>query len=542
MPAGQKLWALAQRVVHLLEEEDSTKGEILCYTAAIMADMDVIIIGTGVAGLTCGCLLAKKGLNVLMIEKNQKVGGCCTSFQKDGFSFDLSVQSIGECQRGGRIWRLLKELDLLDQIQFIPLEPAREYHFPDRKVRQSSNLEIQIETLCSLYPDEKEGIEEVYRILKKIFEEFLEIPSSLKWFDPSSFSSTYPLIYQFRDKTYGDLLNQLISNPFLKTLLSIRSSYALLPPEEVSVIGMAGIEMSYFNYGVSCIKGKVEDLPLKMGKAFSKMGGDILKGHEVSRITISEKKAIGVKLKDGQEITGKAIISNIDAYSTFTDLIGEDFLASGFLSKLKGMRPSLSYFIVYLGIEGELEELSISNNEVFFDNNMLKEYQVLYQNRISDEAPFYLLAPSKVNPSHAPKRKSTLCLSYKVPYHLSPDWEKEIKEQLYQRLIAKASVFVPDLKNRILTHVETTPKTIEKWTRNRWGAAYGWAQIPSQSGIYRLPRTASVQNLFLTGHWTSPGGGIAGVVASGELTAEAVLKGFNDSRGFKGSRGQEVEG
>ncbi len=83
-----------------------------------MTDADVIIIGAGMAGLTCGCLLAQKGLKVLMIEKNQKVGGCCTSFEKDGFSFDLSVQSLGECQEGGRIWRILKQLNLLDQIHF----------------------------------------------------------------------------------------------------------------------------------------------------------------------------------------------------------------------------------------------------------------------------------------------------------------------------------------------------------------------------------------------------------------------------------------
>ena len=488
-----------------------------------MPDADVIIVGAGVAGLTCGCLLAKKSLKVLMIEKNPKVGGCCTSFQKDGFSFDLSVQSIGECQRGGRAWRLLKELDLLDQIRFIPLEPAREYHFPDRKVIQSSKLEMQIETLSSLFPDERKGIERVYEILKKVFEEFSEIPPSLNWFDPSSFSSQYPLLSRYRDKTYGDLLDELISNPFLKTILSVRSSYALLPPEEISVIGMAAIEMSYFNYGVSCIEGRVETLPLKMSEALKKMGGQILKGHEVKQIIIEEKKAIGVRLENGQEITGRVILSNIDAHSTFMDLIGEDHLPGGFLSKLKGMRPSLSYFILYLGIEGGLDELPVSNNEVFFDSHPLKEYEMLYENRIPEDAPFYLLAPSKVNPSHAPRGKSTLCLSYKVPYHLSPDWGKEIKEQLYQRLIAKASGFIPDLKKRILVSVETTPKTIERWTHNRWGAAYGWAQIPNQSGIHRLQRTTPIQNLYLTGHWTSPGGGIAGVVASGELTAEAVL-------------------
>ncbi len=291
---------------------------------SIMTDADVIIIGAGMAGLTCGCLLAQKGLKVLMIEKNQKVGGCCTSFEKDGFSFDLSVQSLGECQEGGRIWRILKQLNLLDQIRFFPLEPAREYLFPDRKVSQSSNLETHIENLSSLFPGERKGIEGVYAVLKKIFEEFSTLPSSLDWFKPSSFSSQYPSLSQFKDKTYGELLNEFISHPFLKTLLSIRSSYALLPPEEISAVGMAGIEMSYFNYGVSCVEGKVEQLPLKMGEALEKMGGKILTGHEVEQILIKEKKAMGVRLKDGREVTGRVVISNIDAHHTFSGLIGDE--------------------------------------------------------------------------------------------------------------------------------------------------------------------------------------------------------------------------
>jgi prolycopene isomerase len=241
---------------------------------------------------------------------------------------------------------------------------------------------------------------------------------------------------------------------------------------------------------------------------------------------MGEKRAIGVKLKDGQEMTGKVVISNIDAHHTFSDLIEEDHLPSGFRSKLKGMEPSLSYFILYLGIGGELDELSVSNNEIFFEKDLQKEYESLSKNHISEEAPFYLLAPSKVNSSHAPKGKNTLCLSYKAAYHFSANWERKIKEELSQRLINKASAFIPRLEKRIVAKVETTPKTIEQWTHNRWGAAYGWAQVPRQSGIYRLPRTTPIPNLYLTGHWTSPGGGIAGVVASGELTAEAVWSRF----------------
>ncbi len=492
-----------------------------------MSDADVIIIGAGMAGLTCGCLLAQKGLKVLLIEKNQKVGGCCTSFQKNGFSFDLSVQSIGECQIGGRIWNLLKQLNLIDQIHFIPLEPAREYHFPGQKIIQSSRLETHIENLISLFPNERRGIQQVYAVLKKTFEEFSQIPDSLNWFDPSSFSSHYPLLSQYRDKTYGELLSEWIFDPFLKAIFSVRSSYALLPPEEISVVGMAGIEMTYFNHGVSCVKGRVEELPLQMGKAFQQGGGKILVGQEVNRILLEGKKSIGVRLKDGQDITGKVVISNVDASTTFSKLIDEDLIPSGFRSKLKGMRPSLSYFILYLGIDGALDGLSVSNNEIFFDPFLSKEYQELYQNRIPEEAPFYLLAPSKVNPSHAPKGKSTLCLSVKAPYHFSQTWDEKVKDRISKRLIAKASKWVPDLQKRILVRVETTPKTIEQWTGNQWGAAYGWAQIPSQSGIYRLQRTTPIQNLYLTGHWTSPGGGISGVVASGELTAMAILNRFH---------------
>ena len=131
------------------KEFDERRNAVLYF--GIMADADIIIIGAGMAGLTCGCLLAQKGLKVLMVEKNPKVGGCCTSFQKEGFSFDLSVQSIGECLKGGRIWRLLDKLNLVDQIHFIPLEPAREYYFPNQKVVQSSRMETHLENLSVLF-------------------------------------------------------------------------------------------------------------------------------------------------------------------------------------------------------------------------------------------------------------------------------------------------------------------------------------------------------------------------------------------------------
>jgi prolycopene isomerase len=76
----------------------------------------------------------------------------------------------------------------------------------------------------------------------------------------------------------------------------------------------------------------------------------------------------------------------------------------------------------------------------------------------------------------------------------------------------------------VVVQVNSTPLTIERMTGNRWGAAYGWAQIPRQAGLYRLSRIAPIAGLYLAGHWTAPGGGVAAAMASGEITAELIGK------------------
>ncbi len=136
----------------------STGSEGLCYTEFIMFDHDVLIIGAGMAGLTCGCLLAQKGLHVLILEKNDKIGGCCSSFEKEGFSFDLSVQSLGECQEGGRIWNLLKRLDLLDQIHFLPLSQRGSITFRNRESFSRLILKPTLKTSQAFFRKRRKGL------------------------------------------------------------------------------------------------------------------------------------------------------------------------------------------------------------------------------------------------------------------------------------------------------------------------------------------------------------------------------------------------
>lgn len=484
-------------------------------------DYDVIIIGTGLGGLVCGALLAQRGLRVAIFEEKAKVGGCCTSFTRKGFTFDLSVQSIGGCREGGRVWRLLEELGLQEGIEFLPLDPAREYYFPDLKVCQYADLSSHVEYLSSLFPHEGQGINELYQLYHSISEEVDRLPHTLSWFDPSRFAREFPVAFQYREKTLQELLDAFIKDPRLKVILGVRSSYALLPPSRLSVIAMASLEMSYLQAGVAVVKGRMESLPQLLAKGLNRWGGMIQTRQEVKGIIVEGKEAVGVRLREGEVVTSKVVVSNADATTTFLKMIGEEYLPPGWVRRLKGMKPSYSYFILYLGVEGELD-LSCSNNEVFPRYDFEEEYRHLDGGRIPPSPPYYLLAPSLVNPCHAPKENNTLCLSYKAPYRLSGGWNAEVKRALAERIISQAEEIVPDLRQRIILQVSSTPLTIERMTGNGWGAAYGWAQIPQQAGIYRLNRVSPIDRLYLAGHWTAPGGGVAAAMTSGEITADLI--------------------
>jgi prolycopene isomerase len=81
----------------------------------------------------------------------------------------------------------------------------------------------------------------------------------------------------------------------------------------------------------------------------------------------------------------------------------------------------------------------------------------------------------------------------------------------------------PQLRNRLTFLFDLGPDQLEKTTGNPGGSAYGWAQTPQQAGIKRLNLKTPVPGLYLAGQWTMPGGGIAGVVTSGRLCAQAIL-------------------
>ena len=131
-------------------------------------EYDVIIVGSGIGGLTCGALLSKRGYKVLVLEQHHQVGGYCSSFKRNGFIFNTGVENISGLWEKGPITYLLRELDLSRDDLFV--KNNTRIIFKGRII-DFNGLEEFIEALINMFPEEKENIIAFFNEARKAYEE-----------------------------------------------------------------------------------------------------------------------------------------------------------------------------------------------------------------------------------------------------------------------------------------------------------------------------------------------------------------------------------
>ena len=140
----------------------------------IKEEYDVVVIGAGIGGLTCGALLAKEGLSVLVAEQHSKPGGYCTSFQRKGFTFDAGFDFFVGAERGGMFYNIVEELGLQDEIEFIELAPPSKIIGSDYNIPLTP-LEGLAEELKRMFPGEGADIDAFFQDCKAVLRETLAL-------------------------------------------------------------------------------------------------------------------------------------------------------------------------------------------------------------------------------------------------------------------------------------------------------------------------------------------------------------------------------
>jgi len=467
-------------------------------------DYDAIIIGAGISGLVCGCYLAKAGLRTIIIEKNFTPGGYCTSFTRNGFSFDACVYALSSYRKGGILRRLSEELNLNTRLKLVRHNISDIIITPRHKVSLHSSKETTLKELQIIFPLEKKGLADFFALIMD--------------------SSTLTLS-KLRKVCFNNILNSFFSNPELKTILSIvLLGYTGIPPSQLSAFVGALIYREFIFDGGYYPYGGIQQFPNTLADKFIQLGGKIMYSSRAKEIVFKHKTPSGVTLANQIYIPGKIIVSACDAHETFLNLIKPKYLPYEYICKFKKMRPSLSAFLVYLGLNSPLPHINELKSHTWIINKNFSNIEKIYSNALHNKFDFVAVSSTSMkNPKPECINKSTVFLYTNASFISKSFWTDSMKEKLSAKLISMASILIPDLSTNINAKITASPVTLYKWTMNYRGACYGWANTKSQFLDPMFSENSKIKNLYITGHWSNKSSGVTSVINSAIKTAENII-------------------
>jgi prolycopene isomerase len=201
-------------------------------------------------------------------------------------------------------------------------------------------------------------------------------------------------------------------------------------------------------------------------------------------------------------------------------MVGEQHFPPRYLQRLKKMQHSLSIFAVYIATDLDLAALDIKHESFCYrDFDHENNYAQTQQGKISWLS---ITVPTLVDPDLAPAGEHLIMLTTLLPYDAAESW-KQSKAAVMQTMLEIAGETIPGLEEHIRFIDAGSPATMQRYTQNHQGSAYGWDVTPGQVGPSRIQTQTPLKGLYLAGHWTVPGGGIYGVSVSGVQAAQKVL-------------------
>ena len=487
---------------------------------------DVIVIGSGIGGLTSAALLAKAGKSVLVVEQHDRPGGYAHGFKRKRYCFDSGVHLINGCgphgYPGGQvIYKVLQSVGVDDQVEFIQVNPFCHAVYPELKVSLPHSIEDFVTVLAGLFPKEEQGLRGLLQLCLQISKEVAIADEVMATADGSLIRENLSAMFEYRKATLGSVLNKFISNQKLKAVFATNWPYLGLPPSQVSFIYWATMLIGYLVDGAYYCRGGFQKLADALLQGVIQNGGKILFKSTVKKIIVQDGQVQGVFLESGQSFAASTVISNADMKQTVDQLVGKEYFPKRFLGKLEGMTHSLSIFAVYIATSLDLGSLGMEHESFYFSD--FDHDKNFYNTKTGDVSWISATIPTLIDPGLAPKGEHIVMLTTLLPFELCQHWRQN-KTRFQNKMMELANEWIPGLKDHILFVESGSPGTMERYTLNHQGAAYGWDVTPEQVGPNRIQHRSPVSGLYFTGHWTTPGGGVYGVSVSGMQVARQIME------------------
>lgn len=504
---------------------------------------DTIVIGSGMGGMTCAALLAKLGQRVLVLEQHYVPGGFTHSFKRPGgYHWDVGVHAVGEVTQRSMTGRLLTLLTD-DRLQWASLGPVYdEFDFPGGLHVEFPDTPQQFrENLLEAFPNEQPAIDgylhrarEVAGSMRRYYLARL-LPA--RGGQLAERLLARPAQQAFAERT-KDVLDRLSGDARLKAVLAAQWAYHGSPPSRAS-FAIQALVTKHFMHGGYYPVGGSQQIALQLLQTVADAGGYTRISTDVDQIVVEDGVAVGVRLKDGEELRARRVVSAAGVLSTVDRLLPRAYATHDWVASIRGLRPAPAHVCLYMGFKGDIRRGGAGPANRWFYNTWDTEVDAWHIDHVPEdsipEAPvLYCSFPSLKDPRHdpGPEQRHTGEVVTFVPWDrfagwLGSRWHKRdgdydaLKNALKASLLAQFFEKMPGLAG-MLDHAElSTPLTTDHFVRPTRGSIYGIEPTPERfANPYLRPRSP-IPGLFLAGSDVATVG-VIGAMMGGVLAAASA--------------------
>ncbi len=487
----------------------------------------VVVIGSGLGGMSAAILLAKSGFDVTLLEKNNHLGGKLNIHEERGFKFDLGPSIFTLPQ----IFRPIFEGDgkrLEDYISLERVDPQWRNFFDDG-------------TVLNLYEDKERMRAELAPFGAGTFEEYerfldysrMQYEIVERGYLRQGFDTFWQFIkfYSGKDAHNLDYLRSMSSSIYRRVKNKyLRDTFEYF----IKYVGSSASDSPAFmnlmpniqlEFGLWYVGGGLYQLARAYERRLQEVGVEVRLGHKVLTIQKNTKTVTGVlaTTPDGaeQKFDADFVVSNMEVIPATQNLLNEP---ERVVRKLQRFEPSCSGIVLHLGLDRIYPQLA-HHNFFYSKDQHAHFHRVFREKKLPDDPTIYLVAPTRTDPSQAPVGCDNIKILPHIPYiNKKNPFTREDYLELKELCLDKLErMGLTDLRKHIVVEDFWTPFDIEERYASNCGSIYGVVCDRRKNFAFKAPkRSPQYSNLFFVGGSVNPGGGMPMVTLSGQHVARMI--------------------